>query len=421
MMDNVSDGFIPVRSRPHYRVSAWQMMWAGYALSALQTERAGASICSPITEGKDGSDNPRLAVGVLTERFPGERRVALVPSDVQRLGKFARFVIERGAGSEAGFADEDYVEAGAMLADRAQMLSNAGLIVSVRAPSDLMTFTPGTVVVSLGGRDDTVAAAVAMRGLKHLGLERLPRTTRAQAMDVLSSQATIAGYAAVIEGARELDVLLPMLTTAAGILRPARMIALGAGVAGLQAIATARRLGAVVHGFDVREAAREQVESLGATFVSASNAKAQEAANGYAADQSAEEQATLRRTLAPTLAQMQLIVTSAQIPGRPAPILIDDETLAGLGRGTVIVDVAAETGGNTSQTRPDQTVILAGVKILGPTNLSSLMAADASRLFSGNIRSLLEHLISAEAGLTLDLADPITTALLGVDPLRTAA
>src|SRR6266478_5626596 len=368
------------------------------------------------------NDELRPNVGVLAEHFSGERRVALVPADVHRLTKLATVTVERRAGAGAGYPDEAYIEAGATITDRLATVSSASVVLSVRAPSDLSSFQPGTLVVSLGGRDEEVARAVSARGLKHLGLERLPRTTRAQAMDVLSSQATIAGYAAVIEGARALDVLLPMLTTAAGGVKPAKMIALGAGVAGLQAIATARRLGAVVHGFDVREAAREQVESLGARFVSAGEAlKAQEAANGYAADQSANEQAALRRALAPTLAQMQLIVTSAQIPGRPAPLLIDDETLAGLAPGTVIVDLAAETGGNTSRTEPGKTVTAAdGVKIVGSVNLPSQMAADASRFFSGNVRALLEHLIPDETGLQLRLDDPITAALLGLDrTLRT--
>jgi H+-translocating NAD(P) transhydrogenase subunit alpha len=368
------------------------------------------------------NDNPRPIIGILAERFSGERRVALVPTDVRRLGKLATFTVERGAGSEAGYADEDYVEAGATVADRLEILSTVHVFVSVRAPSDLANFRPGSVLVSLGGRDDEVGAMVAAGGLTHLGLERLPRTTRAQAMDVLSSQATVAGYAAVIEGARALNVLLPMLTTAAGIVKPAKMIALGAGVAGLQAIATARRLGAIVHGFDVREVAREQVESLGARFVSAGNViEARESANGYAAAQSVDEQANLRRALAPTLAQMELIVTSAQIPGRQAPLLIDDETLAGLAHGTVIVDLAAEAGGNTSRTKPDETVTVSGVKILGSVNLPSLMATDASLLFSGNIRALLEHLISGENGLDLRLDDPITGALLGVDQSQPVA
>jgi H+-translocating NAD(P) transhydrogenase subunit alpha len=363
------------------------------------------------------------SIGILAEHFSGERRVALVPADVRRLTKLATVTVERSAGAEAGHSDEAYANAGATIADRRAIISSAHVILGVRAPSDLSSFQPGTVVVSLGSRDEDVGRAVSARELKHLGLERLPRTTRAQAMDVLSSQATIAGYAAVIEGARALDVLLPMLTTAAGGLKPAKMIALGAGVAGLQAIATARRLGAVVYGFDVREAAREQVESLGAHFVSPGEAlKAREAANGYAADQSANEQAALRRALGPTLVQMKLIVTSAQIPGRPAPLLIDDETFAGLAPGTVIVDLAAETGGNTSRTEPGETVTAGGVKIVGTVNLPSQMAADASQLFSGNVRALLEHLISDETGLQLRLDDPITAALLGVDQaLRTAA
>jgi len=235
-------------------------------------------------------------------------------------------------------------------------------------------------------------------------------------MDVLSSQATIAGYAAIIEGARAIDTLLPMLTTAAGVVKPAKMIALGAGVAGLQAIATAKRLGAIVHGFDVREAAREQVESLGARFIFPEvELRSAEGADGYATDQSAEQQAALRRALAPALAQMQLVITSAQIPGRPAPLLIDDETLAGMALGAVIVDLAAESGGNTSRTQPDATVTVGGVLILGPTNLASLMATDASRLFSANIRALLQHLLDDDGRLQLRPDDEITSSLLG-DP-----
>ena len=369
------------------------------------------------------NDDSRPSIGVLTEQVPGERRVALVPSDVRRLIRLASVMVERNAGAKAGYPDAAYVDAGATIADRLAIVSSACVVLGVRAPSDLSSFRPGTLVVSLGGRDEAVARAAFAPEVNHLGLERLPRITRAQAMDVLSSQATIAGYAAVIEGARALDVLLPMLTTAAGVVKPAKMIALGAGVAGLQAIATARRLGAIVHGFDVREAAREQVESLGARFVSLGEAlKARDAANGYAADQSDDEQAALRRALAPTLAQMQLIVTSAQVPGRPSPLLIDDETLAGLAPGTVIVDLAAESGGNTSCTVPGETAAFGGVTIVGSLNLPSQMAADASRLFSGNIRALLEHLIPDETGLQLRLDDPITSALLGVDPpLRAAA
>lgn len=201
------------------------------------------------------SNHIRPNIGVLAESFPGERRVALIPADVARLGKLATVTIERGAGKNSGYLDESYIEAGAIIADRSTTIACAQIVIGVRAPSDLSGFRATSVVISLGGRDEAVSNVVDVLRLRHLAFERLPRTTRAQTMDVLSSQATIAGYAAVIEGARTLDVLLPMLTTAAGDIKPAKVIALGAGVAGLQAIATARRLGAVVHGFDVRDSA----------------------------------------------------------------------------------------------------------------------------------------------------------------------
>jgi NAD(P) transhydrogenase subunit alpha len=242
-------------------------------------------------------------------------------------------------------------------------------------------------------------------------------------MDVLSSQAGVAGYAAVIEGARMLDVLLPMMTTAAGIIKPARMIALGAGVAGLQAIATARRLGAITHGFDVREAAREQVESLAAKFVFPNVPLAPaEGSGGYAGDQTAAQQERLRRALAEPLASMQLVVTSAQIPGRPAPVLIDEETIAMMQPGSVIIDLAAESGGNCMVTKADEVVTLNGVRVFGPTNMPSQAATDASRLFSGNARALLEHLITRDGELRLDAEDAITGALLaGQTPSLVAA
>ena len=261
-------------------------------------------------------------VAVLKETAQGERRVALVPADIGKLSQYD-IVVEAGAGLNAGFIDDDYTTAGGRIATRAEAIAGADLVLSVRAP-DFAGFVPGKVLISLGGRDAAVAEAAAKAQILHLGMERLPRITRAQSMDVLSSQASIAGYAAVLEGARYLDTLLPMMTTAAGIVRPARMIALGAGVAGLQALATARRLGAVTFGFDVREAAREQVESLGAEFVfpDVPDAKA-EGTGGYAAAQSDDQQARLRRALTPSLSRTNLIITSAQIPGRAAPILIE--------------------------------------------------------------------------------------------------
>jgi NAD(P) transhydrogenase subunit alpha len=330
-----------------------------------------------------------LQVGVLREQRPGERRVAMVPHDIRRLSVKAVVLIEREAGRDAGFPDNVYVEAGARVTSRGDVIAGSELLVTIRPPEAPQALRPGSILISLGGRDDDLASALRARSVTHLGLERLPRTTRAQSMDVLSSQAAIAGYAAVLEGARVLDVLLPMLTTAAGSIKPAKMIALGAGVAGLQAIATARRLGAITHGFDVREAAREQVESLGAKFVFPNVEVAPaEAAGGYAAEQSADQLTRLRRALTEHLAPMQLIVTSAQIPGKPAPLLIDEQTIAALQPGTVIVDLAAESGGNCVATRPDETVTTrAGIRILGPTNMPSAAATDASRLFSGNARA----------------------------------
>jgi H+-translocating NAD(P) transhydrogenase subunit alpha len=356
----------------------------------------------------------RINIGVLVERAEGERRVALIPSDIGKLISKAGFVIESGAGREAGFDDDAYVKAGARIADSGEVVEDCDVVVKVRPPSRSETPSDGSTLISLGGHDPNLGEFLRKRSVIHLPLERVPRTTRAQAMDVLSSQAAIAGYASVLEGTRALDILLPMLTTAAGTIKPARMIALGAGVAGLQAIATARRLGAVVHGFDVRAAAREQVESLGAKFVSVddTNIGAGEGAGGYAREQSLDQQARLRRALCAHLATMQLVITTAQIPGRPAPLLIDHEALGMMQPGAVIVDLAAETGGNCEFTRPDETVTVNGVRIMGPTNLPSLIARDASRFFSSNIRCLLAHLLEGSSRLNLDASDPISGALL---------
>lgn len=366
----------------------------------------------------------RINIGILAERATGERRVALIPADIKKLISKAGFVIESGAGRKAGFDDTTYVEAGARIADAWEVLENCDVVIKVRPPDRSETPRAGRTLISLGGHDPNLGEFMRKRSVIHLALERVPRITRAQAMDVLSSQASIAGYASVLEGARALDILLPMLTTAAGTIKPARMIALGAGVAGLQAIATARRLGAVVHGFDVRAAARQQVESLGAKFVSVDDTDigAGEGAGGYAREQSRDQQARLRRALSTHLATMQLVITTAQIPGRPAPLLIDHDTLGMMQPGSVIVDLAAETGGNCAATRPDETVMVSGVCVMGPTNLPSLLARDASRFFSGNIRALLAHLLEGSSRLNLDASDPISGALLaGQNATSTAA
>ena len=355
----------------------------------------------------------RLKIGLMRERAIGEQRVALIPADIKKLNDKATFVVESNAGREAGFGDNDYLSAGARIADQRELLESSDVLVKIRPPGADEMPGVGRTLISLGGRDRNTVVALRRRGVIHLALERIPRTARAQSMDVLSSQASIAGYAAVLEGARVLGALLPMLTTAAGTIKPAKMIALGAGVAGLQAIATARRLGAVVYGFDVRAAAREQVESLGARFVSVeAGIGAGESAGGYASEQSREQQAKLRRGLSTELATMQLIVSTAQIPGRPAPLLIDRATLGKMTPGSVIVDLAADTGGNCEATRPDETITINGVRVMGPTNLPSLVAGDASRFFSSNIRSLLAYLLDEAGQLRLDPSDPISGAML---------
>jgi NAD(P) transhydrogenase subunit alpha len=354
----------------------------------------------------------RVTVGVLRERH--DARVAFTPNDVTRLSNKAMIVVERNAGRETGFSDAAYIEAGARTVDLVTVLESADVIAKVRGPTEVGRLRPGTLLISLGGHDVELAQCLRRRSVTHLGLERMPRIARAQGMDVLSSQAAIAGYAAVLEGARWLSTMVPMLTTAAGVIRPANMIALGAGAAGLQAIATAQRLGAVTYGFDVREAAREQVESLGAKFIRPEiQLVSAKRPRGNADTQWTDhQQRCLRRALTEHLVKMQLIVTTVQVPGSSAPVLLDDETVASLEPGTVIVDLAAEAGGNCTLTRPDEVVHFEGVHILGPTNMASAVAVDASRLFGSNVRALLDHLIDKKGRLYLDPDDPITGPLL---------
>jgi len=253
------------------------------------------------------TDSKQVIIGVLKERR--DSRVALTPDDVKRLSGRAGILVERDAGRESEFSDRAYIAAGARTVDLAAIQERADIIAKVRGPAEAEELRPGVLLISLGGHDRELTERLRKRSVTHLGLERIPRTTRAQSMDVLSSQAVVAGYAAILEGARWLNTMLPMLTTAAGVIRPANMIALGAGVAGLQAIATAKRLGAVTHGFDVRHAAREQVESLGAKFVFPDvELPSAESAGGYATAQSTDEQHRLRRALTKHLIPMHLIV-----------------------------------------------------------------------------------------------------------------
>jgi proton-translocating NAD(P)+ transhydrogenase subunit alpha len=343
-------------------------------------------------------------VGVLREAVPGERRVALVPTSVPALAKAGlTVVIERGAGEAAGFVDEAYVEKGASLAGRDEVL-RADVLVQVRTfgarsndRADLAALRPGRVVIGLASPlwAPRNAAAVARAKVTLFALELLPRITRAQGMDVLSSQATVAGYRAVLEAAGRLPKMFPLMTTAAGTIPPARVLVIGAGVAGLQAIATARRLGAVVEAYDVRPAAKEQVESLGARFVELPLQPGDaEDASGYAKALGEGFYRRQRELLGRVVAGSDVVVTTALIPGQPAPVLVTAEMVAAMAPGSVVVDIAAEQGGNCELTRADETVVEHGVTILGPTNLPATVARDASLMYSKNASSFLLHLVS---------------------------
>ncbi len=348
-----------------------------------------------------------MRVGVPKEITDGERRVALVPDAVGRLEGFT-VAVEHGAGEAAGFRDEAYAAAGAELVSDAWDGADAVAKVAGPADSEIGKLTSGQVLVAFlqplteTERIDRLRAA----GVLAFAMESIPRTTRAQSMDALSSQATVSGYKAVLIGADRLPRFLPMLTTAAGTIAPARALVLGAGVAGLQAIATARRLGALVSGFDVRPAVKEQVQSLGATFLDL-GVVGEETEGGYARELTPEEQAQQQAALEERIPDFDLVITTAAIPGRPAPRLIPAAAVEKMRPGSVIVDLAAETGGNCELTRPGEVIDAGGVTIVGLLNLPSEMAGHASQLYARNVSSLLEHL--APGGeLTLDWDDEIT-------------
>jgi H+-translocating NAD(P) transhydrogenase subunit alpha len=357
-----------------------------------------------------------MRVSIPTETAPLERRVALTPDGVSRLRKSGiEVVVQRGAGVSAGFVDEAYEQAGAVLAvDAAAAHAGADIVARVQPPStaEAALVPQGKVLVSLlqPSRNEAVIAQLRDRGVTALALELVPRTTRAQSMDVLSSQATVAGYKAVLLGAASMPRFLPMLTTAAGNISPSKVFVLGAGVAGLQAIATARRLGGVVSAFDVRPAAAEQIRSLGATVVAEELiAATAEGGGGYARAQTDEERARTQAAIAEHLRTMDLVLTTAQVPGRPAPRLITAEMVRGMRPGAVIVDLAAESGGNCEVTRAGEQVDIGGVSVLGPTDLASTVPYHASFMFARNITALLGVLVK-DGAVTLD--DEIVRAMI---------
>jgi len=351
-----------------------------------------------------------MKVGVPRETTAGERRVALVPETVKRLtGSGFEVIIERGAGKSASFPDPDYEQAGATLVDDAYT-GEAVAKVQPPASAEADRLRSGQVLIGF------LQPLTDREGIERLGecgvvafaMESIPRITRAQAMDALSSQATVSGYKAAVLAADRLPKFFPMLMTAAGTVAPAKVLVLGAGVAGLQAIATSRRLGAVVSGFDVRPIVREQVESLGATFLDL-GVIGEETAGGYARELSEEEQRRQQEALEARLPEFDAVITTALVPGRPAPRLIPASAVAAMRPGSVIVDLAAEAGGNCELTEPGEAVVREDVTILGYTNLPSTMPFHASQLYSRNVMALLQHL--APAGeLNLDWEDEITSS-----------
>jgi NAD(P) transhydrogenase subunit alpha len=351
-----------------------------------------------------------MKVGVPRETAAGERRVALVPETVGRLAKSGHEVsVERGAGEQASFPDAAYEEAGAAIVDDPYA---ADAVAKVQKPSteEAARLRQGQVLIGFLQplTDAEGVERLSERGVLAFAMESIPRITRAQGMDALSSQATVSGYKAVLIAADRLPKFFPMLITAAGTVAPAKVLVIGAGVAGLQAIATARRLGAVVSGFDVRPIVREQVESLGATFLDL-GVVGEETEGGYARELTEEEQARQQQELEARLPEFDGVITTALVPGRPAPRLIPASAVAAMRPGSVIVDLAAEAGGNCELTEPGDEVVREGVTIVGPTNLPSTMPFHASQLYSRNVLALLQHL-APEGELVLDWEDEITAA-----------
>ncbi|MGF1498994.1 MAG: Re/Si-specific NAD(P)(+) transhydrogenase subunit alpha [Elainellaceae cyanobacterium] len=349
----------------------------------------------------------------------GERRVALIPDTVARLVKQGLEVrVEAGAGENAFFSDDAYAAVGAEIVhDVGELYREADLLLKVKPPqtredgqSELDLMKPGAVLIGflnpLG--KPQLMQQLADRQITAFSVEMIPRTTRAQSMDALSSQASLAGYKATLIAAATLPKFFPMLTTAAGTIRPAKVLVMGAGVAGLQAIATARRLGSVVEAFDIRPAVKEEVQSLGARFIDVSLDEETVAAGGYAREISEAAKQRTREVLTERISQADVVITTAQVPGRKAPELVSEEMVAQMQPGSVIVDLAAEQGGNCACTEAGRDVVKYGVTILGPINLPASMPVHASQLYSKNLQTLVQHLVK-DGALQLNFEDDITS------------
>ena len=351
------------------------------------------------------------------ETSAGERRVALTPRSCEALIKLKlEVIVESGAGLQAGFPDEEYAKRGVRLVARADVFGEANIVVQARAPganpeagrNDIPSFRNGQMLIGFGEplTAPRECADLAERGVSFFAMELVPRITRAQAMDALSSMASIAGYEAVLIGAVALPKLFPMMMTAAGTITPAKVLILGAGVAGLQAIATARRLGSIVSAYDVRSAVKEQIESLGAKFV-VLDIESAEGEGGYAKAMDEAYYRKQRQLLAAVLKEQDVVITTAAVPGRKAPILITAEMAEAMMPGAVIVDIAAERGGNCELTRAGETVVHHGVSIVGPVNLASKAPYHASQMYATNVVNLLKLMINKEGALKIDLNDEV--------------
>ena len=365
-----------------------------------------------------------MKIAVLKERRPGERRVAASPATVGKLaGLGGRVVVESGAGRGASIADKAFAAAGAEIASGPEAaLAGADIVLKVQRPliagedgiDELAPMKPGSLLVGILSalQHPGHAAAYAEAGIAAFSLDLLPRITRAQPMDVLSSQSNVAGYKAAVDAAAEFGRAFPMMMTAAGTIPPARVLVLGAGVAGLQALATTRRLGAIVTGYDVRPAVREQVESLGARFLDIGAAADAEDSGGYAREVGEDYRRRQEAALAEALPGQDVAICTALIPGRPAPVLITEEMVRAMKPGSVIVDLAVEQGGNCAASRPGRVVTRHGVRILGHLNMASRLAADASAMYARNLLSFLTPFFGGESGFSVDWDDEIVAACL---------
>lgn len=361
-----------------------------------------------------------MILGVPKESFPGETRVAITPMVLSQLKKAKiDVVVESGAGAASGFADSAYAEAGAKVASRSEAFSS-DVVAQVRAlgsnpeayASELSAMREGTVLIAMVDplNEPTAVAAAAKKGVTAFSLELVPRITRAQSMDVLSSQANLAGYKAVLLAAVEMPKILPMMTTAAGTIAPAKALVLGAGVAGLQAIATAKRLGAVVSAYDVRPEVKQQIESLGGKFVEL-DIESAVGEGGYAKKMSDEYYARQRELLGNVIAENDFVITTAAVPGGRSPILIDKRAVELMRPGSVIIDLAAERGGNCELVQPGKVHVHNGVKIVGPLNLPATMPTHASQLYAKNVVTFLLNMVGKE-GFKIDLSDEIVKGSL---------